>query len=320
VRRVPADSRAVILRFGQVVSEHGAGLVLAWPRPIEAVLLLPSADRQIRFPIARFEQTPELAASPDAPPITAAGPITGEQSAFDISRDPRKNLGFLLTGDDAVVHLSATLFYQITDPAAYIIVAQHVAPALQRLFLAGAVSVAGSRDLDSILVTRPGEQTGSSASRERLRSDLVRAVNRRLDALSADGAGLGITVSRVDVSAALPAGAKLAFDRILTVTQTADQAIARAHTEAASRALAASQQAHRILTDAEAAAEERVTQAESRTAPILALARQMAEPSGRALLDRIYYDRIGKLLRRAQEVDTLDPASGARLLLPGPSP
>ena len=321
VRRVPADSRAVILRFGQVVGEHGAGLVIAWPRPIEQVLVLPSSDRQIAFRIARFDAASDFTGAAGVTPITRSVP--DEQTAFDISSDPRNNLGFLLTGDDGVVHLRATLFYQITDAAAYIVAADHVASALERLFLTGAVSVAAARDLDSILVTRAGERAPADrtngANRERLRSDLVRAVNRRLDDLTAAGAGLGIRVSRVDVSATLPLAAKEAFDRILTVTQTADEAIAAARTNAASRALAASQEAHRILTDAQAAAEERITQAETRTAPILALAHKMAEPSGKALLDRLYYDRIGRLLRKAKEVDTVDPQAGGRLLLPGPA-
>jgi regulator of protease activity HflC (stomatin/prohibitin superfamily) len=307
VHRVPADSRAVILRFGQVVGEHGGGLVIAWPRPIDQVLLLPSAGRQIQYRIARFEPAGDFASSSGA--------------TLDISPDAHDNVAFLLTGDGGVVHLRATLFCEITDPAAYVVAASHVAAAVERLFLAGAVSVAASRDLDSIVVTRSGE--GSDAhrneggSRERLRSDLVRAVNRRLDDLGASGAGVGIRVSRVDVSAALPLGAMAAFDRILTVTQSADEAIALARTDAASRALAASQEARRILTEAEAAAEERTTQAKTHSAPIVALARQMAEPSGKALLDRIYYDRISRLLRKAKEVDSVDPRSGARLLLPG---
>jgi regulator of protease activity HflC (stomatin/prohibitin superfamily) len=321
IRRVPPDSRAVVLRFGNVVAEQGAGLLLAWPRPIEQVILLPSADRQIEFTIARFNEAPQpIAASPDAPPITAAP--SALRNEFTIDRDPRKDLGFVLTGDAGVVHLRATLFYQITDPAAYVIAAQHVGPALERLFVAAAVAVAAARDLDSIMVTRAGEagaMSSNSAGRERLRADLVRAVNRRLDQLAAEGAGLGVTVSRVDIATVLPAGAKAAFERILTVTQTADQTIARARTYAAATALSATQEAHRILTEAQAAATERISQAAMRTAPILALAGQAAGPAGKSLIDRMYYDRIGALLHKAKEVDTVDPHGGARLLLPGPA-
>jgi len=48
-RQVRPDSRAVVLRFGTVVREAGPGLLLALPRPIERVVILPSADRQIAF-------------------------------------------------------------------------------------------------------------------------------------------------------------------------------------------------------------------------------------------------------------------------------
>ena len=48
-RQVPPDSQAVVLRFGQVVRVQPAGLLLAWPRPIEQVALLPAPARQIEL-------------------------------------------------------------------------------------------------------------------------------------------------------------------------------------------------------------------------------------------------------------------------------
>ncbi len=50
-RQVPPDSRAVVLRFGQVNRVQESGLLLAWPRPIEQVRLLPAADRQIAYKV-----------------------------------------------------------------------------------------------------------------------------------------------------------------------------------------------------------------------------------------------------------------------------
>ncbi|HEY1736795.1 MAG TPA: hypothetical protein VGG12_09115, partial [Methylovirgula sp.] len=55
VHQVQPDSRAVVLRFGNVVRQQGAGLLIAWPQPIEQVVILPSADRQIEFHIDRFD-------------------------------------------------------------------------------------------------------------------------------------------------------------------------------------------------------------------------------------------------------------------------
>ena len=57
-RQVPPESRAIVYRFGSIVRQQGAGLLMAWPRPIEQVVMLPSEDRQIEFRIDQFEPDP----------------------------------------------------------------------------------------------------------------------------------------------------------------------------------------------------------------------------------------------------------------------
>lgn len=307
-RQVPPESRAIVYRFGSIVRQQGAGLLMAFPQPIEQVVLLPSEDRQIEFRIDQFE------------PDSAVG------GDFMISDYARENTPFLLTGDSSVVHLQASLLYQITDPAAYILAAEHVGPALQRIFVASAVAVCAARDIDTILVARPELDTTASAasraSREQLRNDLMNAMNHRLEELAAAGTGadLGIKVSRVDLSAAIPSGAKSAFDYVLVATQQADRDIAEARTGSAMTALRANQDRDRTLTDADARAEEKVTDAKTRTASIAALAKDAQGLSGSMLASRIYYDRIGALLAKAARVDTVDNAGGVQLMLPGPVP
>ncbi len=311
IRRVPSDSRAVVLRLGAIVRLQGAGLVLAWPRPIEQVLLIPAVDRQIELRITGFDEHGFM--------------MAGRPPEFQISTDARGNAGFLLTGDGGVVHLQASVFYQISDPLAFVVAEAHVRPALERIFIASAAAVCAARDLDEILVARP-EETGMSGGRERLRADLVRAMNQRLAALAAagaserrSGAGLGVTVSRIDLAAALPSNAKAAFDRVLTVTQTANQLIAEARSFATTSAAKAEQQAHRIVADAEAAAAERRSDARARAARIAALAPQLKGELGQVLLTRLYADRVGAVLRRAGEVDSVEPGAADHLYLPGPS-
>jgi regulator of protease activity HflC (stomatin/prohibitin superfamily) len=302
-RQVPPDSRAVVFRFGDIARQQDAGLLMAWPEPIERVLLLPSADRQIEFKIRQFEPGP-------------AG------RDYSISYDPRLNAAFLLTGDTSVVHLEGTLLYQIVDPAAYALSMDHVGPALERLFVASAVSVCARRDLDAILVARPelGANAGAAAraGREQLRADLMTAINGRLDDLVRQGAGLGIAVSRVDLAAAIPSGAKSAFDYVLIVSQQAETDVAQARTSATTVALQANQDRDRLLADAAAKAEERLTEARRRTAAVNALTRGASGVSGQMLINRIYYDRVGPLLSGAARVDTIDKEGGINLMLPGP--
>jgi regulator of protease activity HflC (stomatin/prohibitin superfamily) len=306
LRLVPADARAAVLRLGAVVRIAGPGLLLAWPRPFEDIILLPGPDRQIAQPVRRFSDMPLV--------------LTGQPPEFQVSPDARSNAAFLLTGETALVHLQATLFYRITDPGTFLLAQAHVPAALDRLFAASAVAVCASRALNDILVARPGSGGAeAAASRDAFRADLVREANRRLAALAAQGAGLGVRIDRVDVAVALPGGAKSAFDRILAATQTADAAVAEARTEAARITLAATQQRERILAEAAAAAAERRAEATAAAAPVLALAGQMQGGAGAAQSRALYFKRAGSLLRRAQAVDAVDP-HGAGLLLPGPAP
>jgi len=302
-RQVPPDSRAVIFRFGTIVRQQDAGLLMAWPAPIERVVILPSADRQLEFKMRAFEPR---AADWD----------------FEIDAEPRNNVAFMLTGDASIVHLEATLLYQIVDPAAYVLSADHVGPALQRLFVASAVSVCARRDIDTILVARPELNLDANATaragRERLRADLLNAINLRLQELALQGAGLGVTVSRVDLTATIPSAAKSAFDYVLVVSQQAEAEIAQARTAATMIELKSKQERDRIIADAAAKAEERLTEAKGRTATISALMRGAPGLSRQMLLKRIYYDRIGPVLAKAARVDTIDKEGGLKLTLPGP--
>jgi regulator of protease activity HflC (stomatin/prohibitin superfamily) len=311
IRIVPPDSRAVVLRFGSVAREEPSGLLLAFPQPIEQVIMLPSADRQIEYPVKSY-------AAPGV--IVISGAQASTSRTVMVSRDPRQNTGMLLTGDMSVVHLDATLFYRITDATAYVLAADHVAPALERLFVASAVTVCGARDLDTILVARPELETSAGtarAGRERLRTDLMNEVNRRLADLAKQRASLGITIGRVDLLPSISGEAKTAFDSVLVALQEAETKAAQARTQAEQMMQNANQQKDRIVTDAQARAAEQVTNAQTRTAAIAALSQGTQGLAGASLTSQIYSDRIGPLLNKAQQVLTTDGSGGAHLILPG---
>ncbi len=305
VRQVPADSQALIMRFGAVARIHGSGLLLAWPRPIERVIVLPSSARQFELPISRYD-----------------GGSTALAREFRASSDPRQNTGFLLTGDGGVVHLEAHVFYQVTDPLAYAVAADHLDPALQRLFIASAVSVIAGRDLDSVLVARPevASQAATAAQRERLRTDLAAAVNHRLQSLRDQGASLGVAVNRVDLVPSIPAGAREAFERVLTVTQESEANAAAARTAAELTSQEANRVRDRIAASATASAAELVTAAKTQTAPILALEQESKGESRNMLLTRAYNDKVGPLLRKAKRVSVVDHTGAIRTIVPVDSP
>jgi membrane protease subunit HflK len=294
-RQVPPDSQIVVRRFGQIVRVQPAGLLLAWPRPIEQVDLLPAPARQI-----------ELSVTSDA----------GTGGA-----DTR------LTGDGGAVLLGAKLTWHVVDPIAYAQARAHVVPALNRLFAASAVTLAAGRSIDEFLVVRSGQEPGRDAAepmvqaqRQALRGDLVKEINRRLRALDAQGAPLGVEVTRADIDVQLPPDARPGFDAVLAATQRAEEGLATARTQATLTLQTADREQARILSVAHAEAAETVARARSQVAAIAALGTG-DDPAGRpGLLQRLYRERIATVLGQAGHMVAVDPQGGPRLILPGTQP
>lgn len=301
VRQVPPDDQAVVVRFGTVARVHGPGLAFALPRPLETVTLIPASARQIGLKIERFQDG-------------GSNDNSNRTMGFDINEKPRLNSGFLLTGDSSVIHLEAQLFYQVSDPQAYMVSADHVRPALQRILIASAIDTIGSRDLDSILVARPENASKSkeAARRERLRADLVNAVNVRLRDLDGQGAPLGVTVNRIDLVPSIPRGAHDAFDSVLAVTQESERAIAASQTNKEIIAQKAASDSDSIKSSASAAAEENVSKATVATASITALGSANQDMSRNMQMSRLYYDRIGAILKKANRVQIVSGDSSSR--------
>ena len=325
LRQVPPESRAVVMRFGRVNRVQDSGLLLAWPSPIEQVRLLPASDRQIEDKIEA--QTTGFLSDETDMQLAPNDDVIHMQGERDLN-----NAAYLLTGDGNVVQLDATLFFTITDPAAYLLVEDHVRPALRRAYLASAVALAASRSLDDFLVARPDQATAVragtpveavatlAARRQALRSDLVASINRRLHALEGSGMDLGVSVGRVDVVALLPPVAKAAFDAVLTAAQIADQSAAAARTDGAHMKQDADGTHDQLVAEASAAAEERIRTAAAETAPIDAVAGQETPANRGTLLTHAYQDQIAAILQHAGEVTAVDMRGGQQLVLPGPSP
>ncbi|GAC1342467.1 MAG: protease modulator HflK [Acetobacteraceae bacterium] len=307
VRRVPPDKQAVVLRFGRVVAVQQSGLVVTLPRPIQEVVLLPGPTTQLDLPIDASHRAIRGMASRGVRSREAAIPPTA---------------GAFLTGDNGVIVLDARLTWRVADAAAYLLAQDRVETGLQRVFAAAATEVAAGHELDDFLAVRPERDSdpGAQARRQAIRGELAMRINASLRGLETEGeAGLGVEVTRVDVTPLLPPAAKDAFDRVLQSTQLTEQGLATARTQALYTLQQAEQQRNRILTDARAAAGERIGVARERTAAIVSV-QQRADPANRpSLLDQVYRERVAEVLRRAGTVSALDPRGGNALIIPGPT-
>jgi regulator of protease activity HflC (stomatin/prohibitin superfamily) len=315
-RQVPSDSGAVVQRFGQIDRVKEAGLVLAWPKPIEQITLVPAYDREVPL---KIEQ------APSAGPSAEIDFKVHQPDDVVIMRQQKDawNGQYFLTGDGSVVQFKGTLYYRVTDPAAYVLSQTHVEPALQRLYRASAAMIASSHDLDDFLVARPADAAHPVSEdvanrRQALRGEMVAAINDRLTALRRQGSDLGVEISRIDVVVLLPPLAKAAFDDVLTAEQTADQTIAAARTDAA-RTIQQAQRAHDLSrAEAEAGAEEQVRLAAAQTADVGVLHAEMTPANRGSLLTQYYRDRIGTIMRKIGQVTTVDPRGGQSIIIQGP--
>jgi regulator of protease activity HflC (stomatin/prohibitin superfamily) len=237
-------------------------------------------------------------------------------------RDSRKAAPQLaaayLTGDRNVVLLTATLIYRINDPITYALEESHVGPALDRLFRATTVRITAGKNLNDFLVVQTNaNQSQNSRSLSAVRESLLRAMNDRLHALEAAGAGLGVEIGQINLTPSLPPAAKAAFDRVIVAAQAADRGVAVASTDAERQRQQANRQAEQIVSAAQATAAEIVSKASVDTASILALVHgERAVESRDSLLLREYRARVANIMATGR-VTLVDPKSGARVLLPG---
>ena len=308
VRQIDPQNRAVVLRMGALDRIQNAGLLLAWPKPFEQVVIVPAADRVSERRIENLLRS-DVAQQADRV-ASFATPIN----------DALAGSGYLLTGDAGVVQLDVRVFYNVTQPYGFVLQGEHVLPALDRLVTRSAVALTAARDLDTILVARPeliGSDSQAAERRERLRGDLVQGINQQLAALSATGQGLGLEVVRVDVQSSLPGPAVNAFNAVLTASQQAQKAVANARNDAAKLSQAATQQADRTVEQARAQASERLAKAQADTSAIASLAKVQQAGSDPGLLLRLYRERLPNILGQAGSVTSVDPKDDSRLIIQG---
>ena len=308
LHEIPSDSQAVVLRFGRIVRTQEAGLLIAWPRPIEQVRLLPGPDRQLSQEVGTLPPATEKSRG-------LVGPFSNTQSM-------PQNVSAYLTGDGNVVLLSAALIYRINDPVGYSLSQAHVSPALDRLFHSATVRVTAGRNLNDFLVVQSGAagagaNTAAIALRSEVRDALLQSMNARLHALTQSGASLGVEVERIDMTAWLPPQAKSAFDAVLVATQAADRGVAVARTDAERRRQEANRLRDQLLSGAQATAEELLSSASVNTAGILALEQEATPQTRNSLLLREYREQVSNIMNRAGSATLVDPQGGTRFVLPG---
>lgn len=103
IHSVAPDSRAVVFQFGRPIRVANAGLLFAWPHPVNSIELVPAAERILERDVAVLRRDQQL-----------------EQiNNWERDGDAGAGAGYLLTGDEGVVQLDVRVFWRVSDPVRF---------------------------------------------------------------------------------------------------------------------------------------------------------------------------------------------------------
>ncbi len=162
IRVVESGNVGLILRFGKLVGDtyeeqvHESGLMLAFPYIIDEVIMVPTSNV--------MEQS-----------VTTYYP----------GNDYAKNGSYVITGDQNIAVLSASVKYMVTDPVAYALNVKDIPQVLTACVSTAMLSEAASYDVDDLLTTEKDRFAAEAKSR----------AMKKLDS-----AGVGITITTLEMT------------------------------------------------------------------------------------------------------------------------
>lgn len=281
---VGSDERALVLRLGQLMPKvHGPGLLFAFPQPIDEVIRVPATRVQ--------EMTLDAWA---APPLLASGFEAMETASLHPVDD-----GYVLTGDQNIVHALFSVRYRVADSVAYAL---------------------GTRDHDGLL--RLALQTGATVAlqtigvddalgrgQDELRRRCLEEANAEIERL-----GLGVELLGWEIGEITPARQVLpSFQEVVSAQVEARTLLEEANSYAGSQRPLAEGQAYRITQSAEADAARQLAKAKGETTAFTALLQSYRiDPDGTRT--RLFLETIEAILPRLQ-INTVTPGGSAPVRL-----
>ncbi len=272
IRTVQTGEVAVILRFGRLLGEtreeqiHEPGLLFAFPYIIDEVITVPTGRV--------FELT-----------------VDTHNSTGHMSTDVREN-GYILTGDQNIALVGASVKYTISDPVAYALTTADVTSTLNGI-VSGALALgAVNTDIDDLLTT------AKDAYGRAVQAD----AQARIDAL-----GLGVTISSLELkTVAPPFEVKSIFEAVNTASVEAETRLAEARQYYEIKIPAAQAEANARVAAAQADYASTVAAANESLAEFRGLLLEYAENPD-VVLTRVYTEKLTKILSSIGTVRLLEP-------------
>ena len=177
IRVIESGNVALVLRFGKLVGEtreeqvHESGLLLAFPYIIDEVIVVPVSNV--------IEQT-----------------VTTHYPANGYTRDG----GYVITGDQNVALLTASVKYNISDPVAYALNVKDIPGVINGCVSTAMLTEAANMDVDDLLTT----------GKDAFTSRVITRAGKKLDL-----AGVGVTLATVELTTvSMPNEVRTIFDEV----------------------------------------------------------------------------------------------------------
>jgi len=272
IRTVKTGEVAVVLRFGHLLGDtreeqiHEPGLLFAFPYIIDEVITVPTGKV--------FELV-----------------VDTHYTADFMSTDIRQN-GYIITGDQNIALIGASVKYTIHDPVAYALNTADVAATLRGV-VSGSLATAGvGMSIDSILTT------GKDAYGAAVKADAQ---------AHADALGLGVHISSLELTTvSAPLEVKAIFESVSTASVQAQTVLAEARQYREVTIPAAEAQAAALISTAQADNASAVAAANDSLAEFRGLLSEYGTNPD-VVMTRVYSQKLTQILAAIGRVHLLEP-------------
>lgn len=224
IRVVKSGNVALVLRCGKLVGDtyeeqiHESGLLFAFPYIIDEVITVPVSSV--------MEQS-----------------VTTHYSDTHFT----KNGCYVITGDQNLAQMSASVKYMVTDPVKYALNVKDVASVLNASVSNAMLSEAASYDVDLLLTTEKDKFSQATKNRAQEKLDIT---------------GVGITITSVELTqVGMPAEVRSAYNQVNSATVAAATLLENARSSRSNQLKSAEGLASKKLATANAKQAEKVSAA-----------------------------------------------------------
>lgn len=227
IRFVKSGNVAIILRFGEIVGDtpeeqiHEPGLLLAFPYIIDEVIMVPTGS------------------------VIEQKVTTHYTDGY--MRDYKQN-GYVITGDQNIAVISATVKYKITDPVSYALKVKDMKAIVNGSVSNAMVEVAACMSVDDILTSGKEIYTSGTIAKAQEKLDLAQA---------------GITISNLELTkVSMPKEVVIIYDEVNAASVQASTIKENAQKYMDTTIPAAEAKANSLIADANTAYSNSIAQAQ----------------------------------------------------------